>query len=296
MGGFMLTPKTLRPVIWLLLLLTLGFSSCKSDETDSIGQAGSDGGLLTPQSGDITTTNPPASGGGTDTGTIPGDPGPGGGDTGYVDLRSAAQLVISPATFDFQVQSVNSLNYATFTLTNTGTLSTNKPATQITGVGLSGAYSFRQGQFPGLNGTCTQTLEAGSSCTIVIMFSPPSVGQFPLDSFRIAYDTGDATAEIPVSLSGTATNIATLQFTDQVDDNNYYNFGNLAYGVSVTEDIHVEYWGVYPATGVTFSGLSAPFSIVSNTCGQQVTQGCDVLVGYTGTAVGQFQQVLKVTY
>ena len=96
--------------------------------------------------------------------------------------------------------------------------------------------------------------------------------------------------------SGGATDIATLHFNDGVDDNAFWNFGTLSYGVSATQTIQIQYWGAQPASGVTFSGISAPFSILSNTCAAQVTQDCQLVIGYTGAAAGTFQENLKVTY
>ena len=181
---------------------------------------------------------------------------------GVVGVLTPASLSVTPSQYDFQTQSLNSLNYATFTVSNLG----QSPATDLGASGLSGPYAFRGGTYPGTGGTCTTSLAAQSSCQIVIVFQPTELGALPLNTFYVVYDGADASTRIPVPLTGGATNIATLRFSDSVDDNLSWDFGTLAVGTTVTKTIELEYFGLLPATGLTFPALGGPFSILSNNC------------------------------
>ncbi len=215
-----------------------------------------------------------------------------GGDQGVFDLRPPAQLAVSPTSFDFQIQSLNSSTYATFTVTNVG----GKPAANLGAAGLSGPYSFRHGSFPGLGGTCSHTLNGGQSCKIVVGFQPGTLSAFPLSTFNLVYDGATTGVHLAIPLKGAATDIATLQFSNQTDDEPSYDFGSVTAGTNTTKAIVLQYFGALPATGVTFSDLNPPFSLVSTTCGNEVDQLCNVVLRYTGSTLGHFQQALKVTY
>jgi alpha-tubulin suppressor-like RCC1 family protein len=256
--------------IWIIPSL-LFISACSQSVTPSTDQSTNDVPQVT-----HTYSNPT-------TGNIPGG---GSGDAG--NIGTPASLSIDPPNYDFQVQSVNSITNVTFTITNNG----GQAATSLMGSGLSAPYSFFKGSYPGPNGTCTTSLAAGASCTIEVTFYPTSLGQFALSSFVISYNEGT----LDVSLNGTATDIATLVLSNVTDQNSYYNFGTIAWGTTVTKDIHVYYYGARPATGVSFSGISGPMSITSNTCPQQVTSDCDVVITYTGNVTGATSETLEVTY
>ncbi len=218
--------------------------------------------------------------------------GNGGTDGGFHDTRSPANLTISPTQVDFQMQSINSLNHFIFTLQNTG----QKPATNLRATGLTAPYSFREGAYPGFRGTCTDTLLGGGSCTLSITYQPSILGRFILNTFAVSYDSENATRVLSVPLDGASTNIASLRFDNLIDDDASYDFGTIAFGVNLTKTIHVRYFGARPATGVTFSGLVAPFSIASNTCGEEVSADCDLVIAYNPTVAGTTLQKLKMTY
>ena len=171
---------------WKALLLTFAITfsltGCTNSQTPaSNGNGNGNPGTFSTQSGtdgNNGTTGDTGTGttGGGNIGTIA-NPNQGlSGDSGIYDPRTPPNLVISPASYNFQIQSLNSLNYATFTVTNTG----QKPASSVGGTGLSGPYSFRGGSFPGLHGTCTGTLGPSASCTVVVEFQPTSLGQAPV--------------------------------------------------------------------------------------------------------------------
>jgi alpha-tubulin suppressor-like RCC1 family protein len=271
--------KSLPSAISLSICLTL--AACSSGNPSVAPQSGSNlgggvGGNQTPIITDRTT----------DGGSID-DPGDGHqGDVGFVG--TPAKLEVTPASYDFGIQSINSFTYATFTVRNIG----QQQAHAINADGLSGPYNFRNGSYPGFRGTCGSTLEPGVSCTIVLAFSPSALGRYQLSTFKVSYDQGN----VGIPLDASVSDIATLRFANIVDDNDYWDFGAQAYGTTTSKTIHVQYFGARPATGVTFSGLTSPYSIVSNTCSDSVSADCDLVVRFGANVVGSFQQKLKVTY
>lgn len=85
---------------------------------------------------------------------------------------TSSTLQIDKSSYDFGVALVGQTYSATFTLTNSGTTE----VSSLAGSGLSGELSFLGGSFPGTNGTCSTSLSAGSSCTIVLSLIPTSSG------------------------------------------------------------------------------------------------------------------------
>jgi alpha-tubulin suppressor-like RCC1 family protein len=207
------------------------------------------------------------------------------------DVGSIAQpslLTVIPANFNFQAQSLNSVSRATFTVTNVG----GSYATAMVARGLTAPYAFSGGTYPGVGGTCQTTLAPAATCTMIVTFTPTAVGVFPLATFQLSYDSG----VLSLPLDGGGTDIATLTISDEVDSNSSYNYGTLAYGTQVTHKFMVQYYGAVPATGVTFTGLSNPFTITSNQCGSEVSANCELQITYNGDVATQTQQKLKLVY
>lgn len=281
------------PVIGFLLIGCGDFAS-KNSLTGLPGPPPTDLSILSSPVPFPSGSNPPdPRSSGHDWGYIAPPPaGKGGGDSGYVDYKIPADLVVSPTRVDFQMQSINSLNHQSFTIYNRG----QKPALNLRAAGLAAPYLFREGAYPGFRGTCTDTLNGNSSCKFSITFQPTTLGRFILNTFEVIYDSNQATRVIPISLDGASTNIASLRFDNLVDDNHSYDFGALAYGISLTKTIRVRYFGARTATGVTFSGLAAPFFIASSSCGEEINEDCDLVIAYQPTRTGATRQKLKVTY
>lgn len=85
-----------------------------------------------------------------------------------------------------------------FTVTNTGEVA----ATSISESGLSTAFSFTGGSFPGTGGTCSSSLAAGSSCTLNVSFDTASAAAYS-SSITLDYDNGVTTTSSIRSLTGT---------------------------------------------------------------------------------------------
>lgn len=101
----------------------------------------------------------------------------------------AAVITTTPSPiFNYDPQVVGSSARALFTVTNTG----KKTATEIQGAFyLSITFSY-EGGYPGMAGTCDDTLAPGESCEVEVTFSPQYVGDFE-QSLAITYDNGYTT-------------------------------------------------------------------------------------------------------
>jgi hypothetical protein len=71
-------------------------------------------------------------------------------------------------TYDFGTVASGQKKDVTIDLTNTG----EEDATSLGESGLEAPFSIKGGEFPGVGGTCTETLAAGASCQIVIEYAP----------------------------------------------------------------------------------------------------------------------------
>ena len=70
---------------------------------------------------------------------------------------------------DFGSCAVNATVNGTFTITNIG----DNAATKMTGTFyLSSSFAYLGGTYPGMGGTCTNTLPPKKSCTVVVSFTP----------------------------------------------------------------------------------------------------------------------------
>jgi alpha-tubulin suppressor-like RCC1 family protein len=68
-------------------------------------------------------------------------------------------------------------------------------------------------------------------------------------------------------------------------------------GSSTNKTFTVTYSGAVPATGVTDSGLSTPFSFNGGTCGSTISSGtCTVIANFSPTAGGTVNQTLTLNY
>ena len=113
----------------------------------------------------------------------------GDGDSITPQSQDFALLTVSGGNiYDFGTQPIGSLTDETFTVSNIGKAA----ATGMNGsFYLSVSYSYRDGAFPGIGGTCTDTLASNESCTVVVQFHPKNSGSAEA-SIQIGYSDGAA--------------------------------------------------------------------------------------------------------
>lgn len=83
------------------------------------------------------------------------------------------------------VTNLNNTIDKTFTLTNGGGVS----ATALGGSFDHPAFRFKGGSFPGTGGTCSSTLPAGGSCSIVVSFTPVAAASYS-GTLTLTYEDG----------------------------------------------------------------------------------------------------------
>jgi alpha-tubulin suppressor-like RCC1 family protein len=202
-----------------------------------------------------------------------------------------ASLSLSDTSFDFGVQSVASINNVVITVTNTGT----EIARDISTTSLATPFGFKGGTYPGVGGTCGTTIE--KSCTLVVSYIPrdvvASTGQL-----KLSYTGDHTTKNAQVNLRGQGTNIASLRVSvNGVDsDTSSVDWGTVTMGTVIEKTYYAIYAGAVPATGVSLSGMSGQFQLVSSTCSDIVSAKCSFVVRYTATSAGSVTQEFKLTY
>ena len=200
----------------------------------------------------------------------------------------------SPYDYGAVVQSGTSDH--TFTITNTGNLA----ASSIGITGLSGAFGYKGGSYPGSGGSCGTTLNASISCTVVITFAPSATGSFS-SSMVVGYFDGAQTQSTTRTMQGTGATAASLTISDA----STYTFGTVANGASIDKVFTVTNGGGVPATALNGSGLSAPLSLKGGgfpgsggSCGSSLPAGqsCTVVVNYNPSSSATTSQTLSVGY
>jgi hypothetical protein len=180
-----------------------------------------------------------------------------------------ATIVISDgATFNFGTFANGSSNDKTFTLTNGGAVT----ATSVGGSGLAAPFTFKGGTYPGTGGTCSTSLNASASCTVVVTFAPTLSG-LHADAMDIGFHNGAATQTSSRNIQGTGAPPATLGLSDGPS----HNFGTKATGSTTDKSITITNSGGVAATGVAGSGLAAPYTFkggsypgAGGTCGATI--------------------------
>lgn len=196
-----------------------------------------------------------------------------------------AQLSISAITGDdFGTVPTSNSNTKTFTVTHTGG---DVAANAITLSNLAAPFS-RAG------GTCgtVLTIDQGS-CTIILALNSASSSTWS-NTFTFSYFNGTRTVSVNKTLTGITRHrpVLTLNRSGTV------SFANTKVGTTTTLPFTVTYSsGELPATGISLSGLSAPFSISSTTCGSTLSSGsCTINVTFTPTTWSTWGQGATFTY
>lgn len=111
-----------------------------------------------------------------------------------------AQAIISISEanpYSFGTTNIGGSIDKSFVLTNAGSVS----GTSIAG-SFSSVFNFKGGAFPGTGGTCTTTLPAGSTCIVVVSFSPLAATAYS-GLFTLNYNDGLRLQSELKNLSGT---------------------------------------------------------------------------------------------
>jgi alpha-tubulin suppressor-like RCC1 family protein len=184
----------------------------------------------------------------------------------------------------------------TFTITNTG----GNIATALTGSGLATPFMYSGGAFPGIGGTCSTSLPAAASCTIVVNFSPSASSIFN-DTILIDYNNGIAAQQVSRDLSGTGVPPAMLSISDGPS----FDFGTVPVNGFADKMFTISNSGGITATSLMGLGLTAPYSFkggvypgTGGDCGVNLSVGasCAVVVTFSPTTASVQMATLEINF
>jgi hypothetical protein len=192
----------------------------------------------------------------------------------------------------------------TLSLQNDGAMT----ATMIQDGGITGAFAYVGGHFPGAGGNCTTSLASGANCSLSVVFTPTGAGSYA-GTMAVGYDDGTgASASATRGLQGAETNLALLTIHDwsatDSGDNGLFDYGVV--GVPTDHTFTITNDGAQAATliadgsglGNQFSWQGSKYPGTSGTCGTSLPQGgqCTVVVTFTPSGNQQYGSSLILSY
>ncbi|MGC4122726.1 MAG: choice-of-anchor D domain-containing protein [Myxococcales bacterium] len=192
-----------------------------------------------------------------------------------------------------------------FTVVNLGA----RPATSLSG-GLPNGYTFKGGTFPGAGGSCTTDLANGSSCTVVVTFTPPANTDATLaGDLVLSFNDGVGQSQAARALTATATSLALLRINDSFNcptcGSDRFDTGPV--GQPVEHTFYVYNLGGRDATSMGSAALATGFSFkggqypgAGGTCGQTLAKGasCSMVLAFSpsGLPAGLHTTALTISY
>ncbi len=211
-------------------------------------------------------------------------------------VAPASLSITETDPYDYGLQASGSVTLHTFTVTNNGSV----PATAVSETTLATPFNYEGGGYPGTTGTCGSILNAGASCDLVIEFAPVSNATFN-SSIQMDYNDGVNIQAATRLVTGRAANPAFLTITDSPS----YVFPSVATGGNTTQLFTITNTGGVVATGLSDSGLVAPFTFLGGTypgtggtCNTTLASGaaCDIILEFAPTTTGVQNDQLDIAY
>ena len=213
------------------------------------------------------------------------------------ESKDPALIEISDApTFDFGLRANGSVTSKTFTLTNSGGID----ATSLSTVALANSFSFLGLSYPGVCGTCGNTLAASASCTVIIEYTPVATGSNN-ETITVNYQDGVAANTSTRSIQGASGSPAVLEISEMP----FYAYGETPLNISLQHIFTVTNNGAIPATVISSAALATPYSYVGGSypgtngdCGTVLaaSASCALEVGFNPSVQNSFVSQLMLTY
>ena len=137
-----------------------------------------------------------------------------------------ASLSISDPNFNYGLLANGNNANKVFTITNSGGVA----ATAMSGSSLTTPFSWAGGTYPGSGGSCSATLAASGTCTVLVNFAPSVAGNFT-ETVSITYNDG-ASAGQTSSNSISGDSASSFTWTGGGGNSSWSNGGNWAGGIA----------------------------------------------------------------
>ncbi len=214
--------------------------------------------------------------------------------------------------YDFGTLAVGKSTSHFFYLSNSGGLAVSTLALS----GLAAPFTFQGGVYPGAGGSCGAALDAGSTCTIAVSFSPvaalTSSGTLVVD-----YADADTAHSTTRDFSGSGTTLGHLVISDFPSayytqyglppDGASFDFTSVGVGRLATHTFYVTNSGGGPASALSGAALSsAVFAYQGGggapgqggSCSGTLAAGasCTLVVGFTPVAAVGYSDAIGLSY
>ncbi|MCB0367503.1 MAG: choice-of-anchor D domain-containing protein, partial [Bdellovibrionales bacterium] len=199
-------------------------------------------------------------------------------------------------TYDYGTRAIGAAVDHSFTVDNLGGIT----ATAVNNVALTAPFSFKGGTYPGTGGNCGATLAAGSSCTMVVTYSPASSG-LHTDTVQLDYNNGVNSQSSTRPVQGTGASLGFLTLSDGPT----FDYGTQATGSATDHTFVVNNTGGVTTTGMAGSGLIPPFAFkggsypgTGGNCTTTLAPAgtCNIVVTYSPTASGAHADTIILDY
>ena len=209
-----------------------------------------------------------------------------------------ASLSLSDSpSYDYGGKAVGSTTDKTFTLTNSGSVA----ATSLESSFAGSVFLFVGSNYPG-GGTCSTSLAASASCTVIVRFAPVGLGS-QSETLSISYHNGNSTTSVTRTISGTGQTVASLSISDPTT----FNFNDVTVGASSEKTFTVTNSGESTATslaGSAFSGghytfLGGSYPGTGGSCSTTLSGAsstCTVVVKFAPLSNGTKTDTVTLSY
>ncbi|HYX36474.1 MAG TPA: choice-of-anchor D domain-containing protein [Oligoflexus sp.] len=210
--------------------------------------------------------------------------------------NDVAVLNFNTPTLSFGSRALNLPQDMSVTVTNTGTVAAS--AFQLVS-GLVGPFFFPTG-YPGEGGTCGNSLNAGSSCTLVFGFNPTALTASS-NSLIFSYHDGVTTQNLSLNLQGTGAAVGYLK----TNLGKRFDFGVVPTGTPTKKHVVIENLGTgsisslslsFGSTAFAYAGGTFPGTGGSCTATVAAAASCTVVVTYTSATAGVVSSSVTFSY